>query len=545
VIRLRVARVSILAAAAAALAIAPSRAAATTYYVTPTGRDAASGTSPAEAWQTIARVNAAILAPGDRVRFQGGARFTGPLEVGAGESGIPTAPITFDSYGTGRATIDGGDATAVHVYDAGGIVLANLVILGSGRTINRGSGVDFFNDLPGDTKLRFVRIRNVEVTGFGDNGIMIGGWNGASGFEDVQVTRSSLHDNGRAGLVTYGPPFQADAPAYANGSVYVGYVRAYWNAGVREDLGRSSGSGITLGSVSGGTIERSVAYDNGPLCRASGCGAGIWTYDSTEVTIQFDESYRNRTGGLADGDGFDLDQNTSRSVVQYTYSHDNDGAGYLLFSARPNTSHTGNTIRYNVSQNDGRRNGYGAIYGDGYIHDDAIYSNTVYLSAAPVGRPAPAAALFLAVGGGVTVRNNIFHVAGGVTMVSASPYGPDALVFQQNDYYSSGAVKIVWGPTVYTSLAEWRAATGQEHLGSTATGLDVDPRLVRPGGGGVIGDPDRLASLTAYRLRFDTPLLGLGLDLPGLFDIDTGRRDYYGVPVPSGNGPELGASESG
>ena len=37
----------------------------------------------------------------------------------------------------------------------------------------------------------------------------------------------------------------------------------------------------------------------------------------------------------------------------------------------------------------------------------------------------------------------------------------------------------------------------------------------------------------------------LGLDLPGLFGVDTGGRDYYGVPVPRGNGPELGASESG
>jgi len=543
----RFARMSVLAATVAgALAIAPLRAAATTYYVSPTGHDTASGTSSATPWQTIARVNQTILVPGDRVRFQGGARFTGPLEVGPGESGLPAAPITFDSYGTGRATIDGGAATAVHVYDAGGVVLASLVIVGSGRTSNRGSGVDFFNDLPGDTKLGFVRIRNVEVTGFGDNGIMIGGWNGSSGFEDVEVTRSSLHDNGRAGLITYGPPFEPDAPAYANANVYVGYVRAYRNAGVPADLSRSSGSGVTLGSVSGGTIERSVAYDNGRLCRASGCGAGIWAYDSTDVTIQLAESYRNRTGGSADGDGFDLDQNTSSSVVQYTYSHDNDGAGYLLFSGQPNRNHTGNTIRYNVSQNDGRRNGFGAIYGDGYIYDDAVYNNTVYLSAAPVAEPVPAAALFPAVGGGVSVRNNIFQVTGGVTMVDASQFGPDALVFQQNDYYApSGPLELVWGTTVYTSLADWRAATGQERLGPTATGLGVDPRLVRPGGGGVIGDPDRLASLGAYRLRADTPLLGLGLDLPGLFGIDTGGRDYYGVPVPSGNGPELGASESG
>ncbi len=536
---------SVVVAVAASLVVAATGAAATTFYVSPTGLDSASGTSPGTAWRTIARVNQATLAPGDRVRFQGGARFTGPLELAFGEGGTPAAPITFDSYSTGRATIDGRDGTAVHVYDAGGIVFANLAIVGSGRTTNRGEGVDFFADLPGNTKLVFVRITSVEVSGFGDNGIAIGGWNGASGFEDVRVTGSTLHDNGRAGFVTYGPPFDPQAPAYSNANVYVGHVRAYRNAGIRDDLDRSSGSGIVLGSVSEGTIERSVASDNGRLCRAAGCGAGIWAYDSAGITIQYNESYRNRTAGLADGDGFDLDQNTSSSVIQYSYSHDNDGAGYLLFSARQNGSHTGNTIRYNVSQNDGRQNGFGAIMGDGFIYGDAIYNNVVYLSATS-GGSAPVAALFPTVGAGITVRNNIFQVTRGVPVVAASASAPDALVFQQNDYFSpAGGLEVDWGAAVYTTLAAWRDATGQERLGPNATGFDVDPRLVRPGGGAAIGDADRLASLSAYRLRADSPLLGVGLDLPGLFGTDTGGQDYFGVTVPTGSGPEPGASEAG
>jgi hypothetical protein len=128
--------------------------------------------------------------------------------------------------------------------------------------------------------------------------------------------------------------------------------------------------------------------------------------------------------------------------------------------------------------------------------------------------------------------------------VSGWATGPDALVFQQNDYYASGGtLAIVWGSATYASVADWRAATGQERLGSTPTGLAVDPRLMRAGGGSTIGDPNRLASLTAYQLRADSPLRGVGLDLPGLFGVATGGRDYYGVPVPSGNGPEIGASE--
>jgi hypothetical protein len=333
-------------------------------------------------------------------------------------------------------------------------------------------------------------------------------------------------------------PSTASFPARAS------CTKAYGNTGVPTDLNNHSGSGITLGSVDNGTIERSVVHDDGRLCQAPECGVGIWAYDSRGVTIQFDESYRNQTGGTADGDGFDLDQNTSGSVVQYSYSHDNDGAGFLLYSGRTNKRHTGNTIRYNVSQNGGRTNDYGGVSIGGNVFADAVYNNTVYLSAASTGDPA--GIRVAAVGGAVTIRNNILQVEDGLTMVTAPLLAPHSLRLQQNDYHSpSRTFTVVWGGTVYASLRSWRLATGQERLGSKATGVTVDPRLVDPGGGGVIDDPDRLATLTAYELRSDTPLLGLGLDLEALFGIDMGGRDYFGVPVPSGNGPELGAAEVG
>ncbi|MGC3974336.1 MAG: hypothetical protein QM771_08160 [Nitrospira sp.] len=65
-----------------------------------------------------------------------------------------------------------------------------------------------------------------------------------------------------------------------------------------------SGSGIILGNVDSGVIEWSKAYENGRLGNA---GVGIWTYDSTKVAIQHNESFANHTSGDADGGGFDLD----------------------------------------------------------------------------------------------------------------------------------------------------------------------------------------------------------------------------------------------
>jgi len=94
------------------------------------------------------------------------------------------------------------------------------------------------------------------------------------------------------------------------------------------------------------------------------------------VVIQFNESYDNRTGGPADGGGFDLDSGTSNSILQYNYSHANDGAGFMLAHGRTDRLHAGNIVRYNVSQNDGRKNKYGGIHlwtdhqrGDPQQHD--------------------------------------------------------------------------------------------------------------------------------------------------------------------------------
>ena len=86
--------------------LAAGHAAAATFYVSPNGSDGAAGTSPATAWQTVSKVNATHLAPGDRVLFKGGAAFAGLLQPqGSGASG---SPIVFGSYDGGRANLSGG-----------------------------------------------------------------------------------------------------------------------------------------------------------------------------------------------------------------------------------------------------------------------------------------------------------------------------------------------------------------------------------------------------------------------------------------------------
>jgi uncharacterized repeat protein (TIGR02059 family) len=76
-------------------------AAATTYYVSSVGSDAATGMAEASAWQTISRVNSFFpsMKPGDKVLFRKGDTFYGTLIVSA--SGISGNPIVIGSYGSG------------------------------------------------------------------------------------------------------------------------------------------------------------------------------------------------------------------------------------------------------------------------------------------------------------------------------------------------------------------------------------------------------------------------------------------------------------
>jgi len=80
---------------------------ATTYYVdATTGNDNNSGTSPATAWKTIAKVNNSYFNPGDSILFKRGEVWREQLNVPS--SGSPSNPIIFGAYGSGNVSIISG-----------------------------------------------------------------------------------------------------------------------------------------------------------------------------------------------------------------------------------------------------------------------------------------------------------------------------------------------------------------------------------------------------------------------------------------------------
>jgi hypothetical protein len=288
--------------------------------------------------------------------------------------------------------------------------------------------------------------------------------------------------------------------------------------------------------------KRCVAFNNGWLSNSrEGGPIGIWAHDSNDITIQHNESYDNRTGGKHDGGGFDLDGGVTNSVVQYNYAHGNDGAGYLLAQYDKARPFERNVVRFNISENDGRKNAYGAIHGFGDLGKTDVYNNTVYLEPSDCGRPA---GIVLSHGSQLVIRvlNNIFQTVGGVPCARVS--SSDGVMFAGNNYHSGeGPLAIEWGSVSYDSVGAWSSATGQEQQDGASCCQSVDPQLRSPGAGGTLGDAPLLETLDAYQLTPASPLIGAGIDLEAI-GVDPGARDYYGTALQRCGGSDVGAPTS-
>jgi hypothetical protein len=521
---------------------------ATTYYVSPGGSDENSGTSRQQAWATPDKVSNSHFLPGDSVLFEGGSRFEGGLFFGPESRGTAEKPIVFSTYysathsSTGRvpALIYSGNESGFQVYNSAGFKIVNLRFEGSGRTINGSSGIDFYLDLP-TTRLAYIHIDSVEVWGYREAGIKIGSWNGASGYDGIRITNTLAHDNGDVGITTY-----AEA-LLGHTDVYVGYSKVYNNAGLPDKTYSHSGSGIVLGGVDGGLIEYCEAYNNGWLNAWQGGGpVGIWAYRCNNLTIQYSESHHNKTGTAKDGGGFDIDGGCTNCTMQYNYSHDNEGPGYLIAQYAGAPPLKGVVIRYNISENDGRKNGYGGIHlwssgANGGIQDAQIYNNTVYMTPSGTGTPR---ALYVQSGGvkGVKIWNNIFQTTGGLELVYVDRLTD--LRFEGNNYWAgAGNFKINWGGTVHASLGNWRDKTGQERSNSGELGYSQDPRLKAPGGGITFGEPGQLYLLSGYELQKNSPMADKGLDLSARHGLDMGRQDFWGNSLQHRSSLSIGAHQ--
>ena len=509
----------------------------TTYYVSPTGNDSNNGTSTSTPWKTIAKVNSKTFNPGDQILFKGGQTFAGMIQPAS--SGSSTAYIRFASYGGGRATINGGTNCGVYVYDKSNVWVDSLVVTGTWnattQTGNTSYGILFYNDLGGGTKLGNAKVTHCDVSGFYKIGINFYSYTGdgtQSGYSSINASYNNVHDNGLGGIESNGPwPPAAGSSSYAFTTVYAGYNTVYNNLGLKSGYNNHSGDGIVFSDCGGGIIEHNVAYNNGWYSTGGG-PAAIWCWDSTGLTFQYNEAYGNGSGAGGDGDGFDLDGGATYCTLQYNYSHDNTGAGFLVYEfGDPRGTNSHNTVRYNISQNDGSFTYYGSITQGGGAHDNTYYNNTLYNKNGSCVKIYDGSANYC--------YNNIFYCANnGADIVWTST---NTAWFLNNEYYNSvGPFRINFNGTVYTSLSSFQASGWSESWNGNIYGYAVNPSLNNPGNAGTVGTQNP-NTLTNYKLNSGSLMASNGFNLTS-WGISVGNTDFNGTSIPySGGKYNIGA----
>jgi hypothetical protein len=524
-----------------------------TYYFSPTGSDSNTGISQSTPWQTLTKFNATTFNCGDTVLFQGGQTFSGKIQLYSTGSGgkwaapcSPLTPFTVDSYGGGRANIvmpaGTPNNTAIDIQDTAGFVIQNLAV--TCGSIAASSGIQLFATSTTNitTWFDFVYINNVDISKC-DFAIQGGG--NSHGFKNVSVINSSLHDNLSAGISFY--PSLGTTPQstmYADTlNFFADKIVAYNNTG---GVNGASGSGIAIGGITGGVVQRSHTYNNG--IGATGAPVGLWAYFSNHLTMQYNES--NNNCGTTDGDGIDIDGANLNHMVQYNYSHDNCGSGVLAWQYVVNAQPWNwNVIRYNITQNNATLNDYGELAigntASAQMGLLAVYGNT--FRAGTSGKPA--IRIFDVPTGSGIIANNIFSVSSGAFGLINTTANAN-YAFQGNDW-SGSRTNLTWNNTSYATVALWIAAfPTQETYRGANTALTSDPLLANLGAGGTCltsspptSGPQPCPS--AYLLNAGSPMLNAGQNLSNVYGIVSGSSDYYGkvVPAPSNGNYDVGANQ--
>ncbi|MWV43964.1 hypothetical protein GRF59_09990 [Paenibacillus sp. HJL G12] len=480
-------------------------ASAATYYVdSVSGNDANSGTGETAAWKTLTKVNGVTFQPGDQILFKKGGSWTGTLwPKGSGADGLP---IVIDSYGSGgMPLINGnGNEAAVYLSNQQYWEIRQLEITNSNGASSRRNGIYVVNQ-DGGTLNHIHLIGNNVHDVYGNN---VKDGNGSSGIK-IRTIAGSVKSNYQNILIdgnTVGP--RVDRTGIDINSDYwcrqdsgcSGTYNWYPSTNVMisnnyvTDVG---GDGIVPMATEGAVVQYNTV--NGFNIRSGTVNAGIWAWNADHTVIQYNEAFNGHTS--QDGQGFDIDYGQTGTIVQYNYSHDNDG-GFILICQPAGAKNDGGIVRYNISQNDHAR----IFQLAGPTTNTQVYNNTVYLPAGSSTSP-----IYANSWGGYTqsisFRNNIWMLQGAGSWQGMSNIA--SLDFNTNTIYG--------------------AHTAGEP--ADANKSTQNPSLAAAGGGGTGRN-----SVDGYALVQGSPAIGSGVIIP-----DNGGKDYWGNAVPSAAAPNRGA----
>lgn len=526
-----------------------------TYYISPTGDDNASGASPSEAWQTLDRLNSQTFTPGEEIRFERGGHWLGMFHLKG--SGSQNQPIVIDAFGAPNlpAPILDGDGyqTALLVYNESFITIQNLAFtnqashldangtvkklptfLGESNDWGSGKNVRFGIKVVADSAsitgivIRNVFIHNVYPTPENPDNVHLG----------YGIKLENRSDTLSGNVNTINDVIVEEATVTRTGH-YGLWIKALGLAG-NNDIKNSNilvkgctftntgGSGFVPNRSRDVVVEHCVFNHTGSSIddRMWKRGSGTWPFKCERVLIQ-----KNRlmnAHGPQDSYSAHIDYGNKNVVVQYNLSYNNEGGFAEVLGDNVNCGY-----RYNISINDGYRedpdglpwNKKGKIlwvstFCGGPTRCPSVgtffYNNTIFIDSTlnPEIYVWPES-------GDVHIANNIIYMdAAGETLQSF-------LENTDNDFFVSSNL---FHPLSRIAL--------DENL--TEEALFVDPEFVQP------SPLLPIQSALNFQLQSTSPALSNGTLISGSdsyfhFHSNNGGRDFFGQVISATDAPTIGA----
>jgi hypothetical protein len=480
------------------------------YYFSGSGNDQNDG-SINHPLQSISKFNSLQMNPGDKAYFKSGDIFHGSMVIDSIKQGTRENIIVIDSYGSGKAIIDGGNANAITAYNTSFVRFSNLRLKGNGRkTGNIKDGMVI-------TNCSHISVDNLDISGFQKSGFLI--------YSSVEILARLInaHDNGSAGITVEG-----DNGKKNSRNIQIFRCSAINNPGDPTKLDNHSGNGIVVGHCTNLLIDRCMATNNGwDMPRIGNGPVGIWAYEADSVVIQRCLSYRNKTSvGGADGGGFDLDGGVTNSIIQYCLSYENQGAGYCMFQYWGASPWYNNIIRFNISENDGtvsdsRAGAYvwNSSGDEKQFYDCDFYNNTIYNS-----KEAALSYSEKSVRKNFRFFNNIFV---GKDSLIKGDKGVD--IFLGNDWWS---IRRGFNADKISDFAKWAKKYNLEIESGKIVGLNMDPGFAHPNRASLTNQ-DSLQHFSNYMIPKNSRLRTNGINLNSAYQLQTGDLDFFSKTAPA------------
>ena len=566
------------AGAGAAAAVGSAIGAAVTYYISAAGNDSNDGLTTGTPWLTIAKVNAATQAPGNTFSFRGGDTFSdATLTVNA--SGTAGNPITFTSYGTGKATIAKAADHGFYCLNRSYITVSNLIFSGDATMAKDGMFLNYPSGTNSD-----VTLDGCQVSGYGRNGIhvlasdidqnlSVHGYLSNLTISNCITSNNCLtndpsYSGGTSGLIVQGAYGANVTGIYGFTNALIENCYSHDNVGQTDSI-NWSGSGIVVSCCDNSLVQYCVAHGNVKFGPSGFGGISIGINDCRNTIMQYCESYNNGNDSSQDGGGFYMDDGCKSCITQYCYSHGNKGHGFSCqVYGDPGRIETledcilrfciaeGNCQNQNITDQ-------GEVFVvnnyDGFIEGGVssiinlqVYGNVFYGTSARLSH-----ACILTYNNDlfgdnretnmeVTYANNIIYSGANDIRLVSQPgviLNTQLINFYSNDYYWVGLYRTLWNNVFYNSsnpppnsFPEWQAASGKETLHGTDVALTDDPLLIDPGNGGTINVSGSISAallhgLTAYQVQAGSPMRQAGLNITLEFGMTLTSEDFYGNPV--------------